>query len=165
MKLLLAVWLTLSPQPPTLCYDDCSTSQSGIALIQHFEGFMPFVYKDAAGKDTIGFGHLIRPGETFKQPMLPNDAEKLLRADVATAERAVNRRVAIPLKQTQFDALTSFTFNLGEGSLTSSTLLRRVNAHRHQDVPAQFLRWVNADGKPLPGLIRRRQAESEMYAI
>jgi lysozyme len=165
MKLLLAVWLTLTPQPPTLCVDDCQLSDKGIALIQHFEGFMPFTYKDAAGLDTIGYGHLIRPGETFEQPMLPQQAEKLLRNDVAIAERAVNRRVTIALKQNQFDALTSFTFNTGEGALAKSTLLRRVNAARHTEVPAQFLRWVRAKGQILPGLVRRRQAEADLYAI
>lgn len=145
----------------------CQCSRAGIELIQHFEGYSPFVYEDVAGKKTVGFGHLIVDGEQFDEPLLPEEASELLRKDVAVAERGVNRATRITLRQSQFDALTDFAFNLGTGALQSSTLLRRVNAETHDEVPAQFLRWnkarVNGVMQPVRGLTRRREAEVEFY--
>lgn len=148
--------------------EPCSISDTGLALIRNFEGYSPFVYKDIAGKETIGFGHLILPGESFKEPLLPEAANELLRDDVGEHEGHVNGRVTVELQQHQFDALTSWTFNLGPGSLSRSTMLKRVNARRHQDVPPEMLRWNKArqNGvlKTSRGLTRRRKAEGAMYA-
>jgi lysozyme len=156
--------LLLTPVPENKpCNDNCRMSDEGVQLVRTFEGFSPFVYKDVAGKPTIGFGHLILPGEKFKEPMTGPEAEALLRADFKPVEREVNRSVVISLRQSQFDALGSFSFNLGVGSLRSSTLLRYVNAHRHPEVPAQFMRWVYADGKVFKGLVNRRAAEAGFY--
>lgn len=146
------------------CLKDCMVSERGITLTQHFEGYMPFVYDDVADKKTIGFGHLLRDGESFPQPLLPDDADKLLRNDLKVAETGVNRLVAVPLRQGQFDALTDFAFNLGVGRLEASTLLRRVNATRHAEVPSQFERYVYAGGKKVKGLALRRKAEADLYA-
>ena len=82
------------------------------------------VYKDAAGYDTIGFGHLVRPGEKIQEPLLGEAAEKLLNKDIAPKAAAVNAHVSMPLFQGQFDALLSWTYNLGEGALKSSTMLK-----------------------------------------
>lgn len=148
----------------TQCRHDCAITDTGLALIRNFEGYSPFVYKDAAGLDTIGYGHLMRPGETFTQPLLPEEADKLLRKDVGVAERGVRRRATIHLLPGQFDALVSFTFNLGEGALQKSTLLKKVNAEKHAEVPSQFEKWVYAGGKKLRGLVLRRKAEAKLYA-
>ena len=91
-------------------------------------------------------------------------AEDLLRRDVETAERAVLRHIRVPLEDGQFDALGSFTFNLGSGALQRSTLRRKVNREEHAAVPAEFRRWVWAGGRKLKGLIRRREAEVGLYA-
>lgn len=151
------------PEPPTC--SPCDISTEGLALIKHFEGFSPYVYIDAAGHPTIGFGHLIKDGETFKEPLLGQAAHDLLLADALFAVNAVNQRVEPRLFQGQFDALASFTFNLGGGAFGKSTLLKRVNAERHADVPEQFMRWVYAGGKKLRGLERRRKAEAVMYEM
>ena len=91
-------------------------------------------------------------------------AEDLLRRDLAVAERTVLRLICVPLADGQFDALASFTFNLGSGALQRSTLRRKVNRDEHAEVPAEFMRWVWAGGRRLKGLIRRRAAETKFYA-
>lgn len=146
------------------CDNDCKISDTGLALIKFFEGFSPFTYKDAAGYPTIGFGHLIRPGETFDEPLTGPAADKLLRKDVTDAERGVRRSVKVLLFIHQYDAIVSFTFNLGSGALAKSTLLKRINAERHDDVPNQLDKWVYAGGKKLRGLAIRRTAEGVLYS-
>lgn len=159
--LMLVFPLVAAAQSP--CPKKCATSEAGLAFIRNFEGYRPFVYLDAVGLPTVGYGHLMRKGEKITQPLMPEHANMLLREDVKVAEGGVKRRVVIGLDQNQYDALVSFTFNLGEGSLAKSTLLRKVNAEQHQEVPPQFMRWVNAGGRPLLGLITRRRAESILY--
>jgi lysozyme len=81
------------------------------------------------------------------------------------AEQAVCRLVKVPLTDGQFDALVSFTFNLGSGALQRSTLRRKVNREEHEEVPREFLRWVWAGGRKLKGLVRRRAAEADLYRL
>ena len=111
------------------------------------------------------YGHLLRPGEDeiFKNGISPEAGEALLIKDVLLAEQAVCRLIKVPLTDSQFDALVSFTFNLGSGALQRSTLRRKVNHEEHEEVPEQFLRWVWAGGRKLRGLIRRREEESLLY--
>lgn len=137
-------------------------SQAGLDLIKSFEGYRAHVYRDIAGKPTIGYGHLVRQGESFDY-LDRQESEVLLRKDVASAEGAVNRLIAVPLHQWQFDALVSFTFNLGGGALQRSALRRVVNREEHDAVPAEFAKWRMAGGKISKGLIRRRAAEAELY--
>lgn len=138
-------------------------SANGLKLIQRFEGFEGEVYVDAAGYPTIGYGHLIKQGEDFSGGISYAQATRLLEQDVSFAERAVQRLIRISLTQPQFDALVSFTFNLGGGALQRSTLRRKVNRYEHSEVPDEFMRWTWAGGRRLRGLIRRRQAEAELY--
>jgi len=140
-------------------------SQQGLALIKRFEGFSPTIYLDAAGLPTIGYGHLLRSGEAemFARGISEEAGIALLIKDVQKAEQAVLRLVRVPLSEDQFDALVSFTFNLGSGALQRSTLRRKVNREEHADVPPEFMRWVWAGGKKLRGLIRRREAEAALY--
>lgn len=140
-------------------------SENGLALIRHFEGFVPHIYQDAAGIATIGYGHVLRPGENaaFENGIEKQAAEKLLMQDVAIAARAVMRFITLPLQQHQFDALCSFTFNLGAGALQRSTLRQVVNRGEHLAVPRELMRWVWAGGRRLPGLTHRRQAEGALY--
>jgi len=140
-------------------------TREGLNLIKRFEGFESHIYKDAAGYPTIGYGHLLRPGEAefFKNGISGAAGEALLIKDVLYAEQAVLRLIRVPLTNGQFDALVSFTFNLGSGALQRSTLRRKVNSEEHQEVPAQLLRWIWADGRKLRGLARRRKAEAELY--
>lgn len=140
-------------------------TQEGLNLIKRFEGFEPEIYLDAAGLPTIGYGHLIRKGEhkMFENGISEAAGEALLIKDVLLAEQAVLRLIKVPLTNGQFDALVSFTFNLGSGALQRSTLRRKVNREEHEDVPEQFMRWVWAGGRRLKGLICRRAAEAALY--
>lgn len=79
------------------------------------------------------------------------------------AEQAVNHLVSARINRNQFSALVSFVFNLGSGNFKNSTLLKVVNAENHLDVPNELIKWRNASGKPLLGLLRRRLAESVLY--
>lgn len=139
------------------------TTPQGLALIKHFEGGSAVPYRCPGGMMTIGYGHVIRPGETFPEPLSQEEAEILLRRDLSIAEHAVLRLIQVPLSDGQFDALVSFTFNLGAGSLQRSTLRRKINREDHAEAPPEFLKWCRAGGRKLPGLLRRRKAEALLY--
>ena len=143
--MLLALGVMISPveHPPEPCVDNCAVSDAGLALVKHFEGYSPIVYEDAAGYPTIGFGHLIKPGEKIEEPLLGEAAERLLLQDVKPKAAAVNARVSVPLFQGQFDAVLSWTYNLGEGALKSSTMLKKINTARHDEGNH---RWFHRQG-------------------
>lgn len=140
-------------------------TQNGIDIIKLFEDFSSTIYICAADYPTIGYGHVIKSDEQghFSSGITIEQAETLLRQDLATAERAVLRLINVPLTDGQFDALVSFTFNLGAGSLQRSTLRRKVNRGDHDAVPAEFAKWIWAGGRKLRGLIRRRTAEINLF--
>ena len=140
-------------------------TQDGLDLIKRFEGFSPTVYICPAGYPTIGYGHLVHDHEQdrYQQGITEQEAEDLLRRDAQAAERAVLRLIDVPLTDGQYDALVSFTFNLGAGALQRSTLRRKVNREQHAEVPAQLMRWVWAGGRKLKGLQKRRKIESRFY--
>ena len=141
-------------------------TDEGINLIKRFEGFSSSIYICPAGYPTIGYGHVVRDDEKqqFAQGIDKDEGEELLRQDVRWAERGVLRLIDVQLTDGQFDSLVSFTFNLGTGALQRSTLRRKVNREEHDDVPAQFKRWVWAGGRKLNGLMRRRNTESIIYS-
>lgn len=139
-------------------------SDNGIALLKEFEGCVLTAYPDpGSGGDpwTIGYGTTkgVVPGMTITK----EEAEALLREDLAKFETAVENAVKVPLTQNQFDALVSFTYNVGEGALTSSTLLRLLNGGDYGAAAVQFDRWNRGPNGPMPGLIRRRAAERRMF--
>lgn len=140
-------------------------TQEGLDLIKRFEGFSPTIYICPAGYPTIGYGHVVRGDERdrFADGIDEEEASDLLQRDVRWAERGVLRLIDVPLSDGQFDALVSFTFNLGTGALQRSTLRRKVNREEHAQVPREFMRWVWAGGKRLNGLERRRRAEVKAY--
>jgi GH24 family phage-related lysozyme (muramidase) len=115
---------------------------------------------------TIGSGHVITRADAikFKDGISKPIALALLSLDAAIAERAVQRAIKVPLSQAQFDALVSFTFNLGGGALYRSTLRQVINRGDMEAAPAQFRKWVWAGGRKLPGLIRRRAEEARIFA-
>ncbi len=138
-------------------------SEDGLRLIRRFEGFSAMPYLCPAGYLTVGYGHVVKNPDAFRQPITEDEATEILTVDVETAEHAMLRLISVPLTDGQFDALVSFTFNLGAGALQRSTLRRKVNREDHEDAAAEFLRWVWAGGRKLNGLIRRRQAEAALY--
>ena len=136
--------------------------KKGIDLIKHFEGFSPTVYACPSGVPTLGFGST--HGITMDSPPITEEEGlELLMLDIAKFERAVERLITAPLNQNQFDALVSFSFNLGSGSLQNSTLRRRVNRSEYERAAEEFPRWVFAGGRKLKGLVRRRYAERELF--
>ena len=138
-------------------------TDKGIFLIQAFEGFSAFPYRDVAGLWTVGIGHLIKSSETFTMPITQQEGEALLRKDLWTAERAVLRLIRVPLNDSQFDALVSFTFNLGSGSLQRSALRAKINRGEYEAAGDEFLKWIWAGKKKSKGLLRRRIAERGMF--
>jgi lysozyme len=142
--------------------NNLSYSKDGLSLTESFEGVRLTAYQDQVGVWTIGYGHTgpdVHAGLTITQ----DQANMLLLGDVGSAAAAVNRLVTIPLIQNEFDALVDFVFNVGIGNFTSSTLLRDLNASSFADAAAQFARWDHAGGMVVAGLLRRRQAEAELF--
>jgi len=138
-------------------------TEDGLRLIRRFEGFAASPYICPGGYLTIGYGHVVKNPQAFRQPITEDEATQILAIDIQAAERAVLRLITVPLRDGQFDALVSFAFNLGAGALQRSTLRRKVNAEDHDDVPSEFAKWVWAGGKKQKGLIRRREAEAALY--
>jgi lysozyme len=136
-------------------------SKEGINLIKKFEGCELEAYKCAAGVWTIGYGstHGIEKGMEISQER----ADMLLLEDVEKFEKIVNDAVNVSLVQCQFDALVSWTFNLGGGNLNSSTMLKVLNDRKYDEVPSQIKRWNKAAGQVKQGLIRRREAEALLF--
>ena len=96
-------------------------------------------------------------------PITEAAAEVLLRRDMEGAARDVRLRVKVPLAMCEAAALISWTYNLGGGNLGASTMLRRINANLKAEVPAEMRKWINQEGKPLVGLLRRRWAEAAIF--
>ena len=136
-------------------------SQEGIALIKKFEGCELEAYKCAAGVLTIGYGHT--KGVTESMKITQSEAESMLVEELVEYEKAVLDAVTISIDQCMFDALVSWTYNLGPTNLRSSTMLTVLNKGEYDDVPAQIKRWNKANGKVLDGLIRRREAEALLF--
>ncbi|BEM86815.1 lysozyme [Serratia marcescens] len=141
-------------------------SKNGIELIKRFEGLRLKAYQDSVGVWTIGYGWTqpvdgkkVGPGMQIDQVT----ADRLLKCGVVQYEQGVNQLVKVKITQGQFDALVSFAYNLGLRSLSTSTLLQKMNAGDKQGAADQFGRWVNAGGKRLDGLVARRAAEREMF--
>jgi lysozyme len=142
------------------------TSPSGLELIKEFEGLRLKAYKCPAAVWTVGFGHTSAAGDpvvTSGLVITKAEAEEILKCDLVQYEDAVRKLVKVALTQSQFDALVSFTYNVGEAQFSRSTLLKRVNAGRFNEVPAEFMKWTKGGGKELPGLVRRRRAEVKLW--
>lgn len=149
------------------------TSKEGIELIKKFEGLhkvqedgMVSAYRCPAGKWTIGFGSVrgVRSGMKITK----EEAEALLIKDIQDHNKAIYRNVNVPLTQGQFDALSSWVFNLGEANFKSSTALKLLNQGRYDEIPEQLMRWnkarVNGKLQVLNGLTRRRAAEAAIFS-
>ncbi len=133
-----------------------------IELIKHFEGFRSKVYLCPTGYKTIGYGHVLLEKDKF-QEVNSIEAEELLIQDLNKAAISVINNISIMLTQGQFDALVSFTFNLGGAALQRSVLRQKINRQEHQEVAKEFMRWLYAGGVILAGLVKRRALEVEMY--
>jgi lysozyme len=144
-------------------------SPFGIELLERFEAFSATTYQDAAGIATIGYGHRIRPGESFPAQITLGQAYAVLLVDAAAAEQQLLAQVTRGLADYQREALVSFVYNLGIGKLVGSTMLELLNAGNDRAAAWEFGRWCYArDPKTgqkvqLPGLLRRRLAEEAWF--
>jgi lysozyme len=137
-------------------------SDAGFALTKQFEGLVLTSYQDQVGVWTIGYGHT-GPSVHGGLTIVEDQADQLLASDIAASVTCVNAAVSAEINQNQFDALVDFVFNLGCAALLGSTLLRDINAGNFADAAQQFLLWDHAGGVVIPGLLRRRQAESGLF--
>jgi lysozyme len=143
-----------------------NTSDAGLKLIKQFEGLRLKAYRCPAGVWTIGYGHTSAAGAPEVRENLRisrEEAETILKRDLVQFENAVSSMVKVPLTESQFDTMVSFAFNCGIAALRRSTLLKRVNAGAFEAVPAELMKWTKADGRELPGLVRRRRAEAVLW--
>lgn len=137
-------------------------NDAGVRLVQEFEGCKLDAYRCPAGIPTIGYGATgpdIRMGMTWTQ----EQADERLADDLSKFSDGVDRLVRVPLTGNQFAALVSFAYNVGLGALAGSTLLRKLNAGDYQGAADQLPRWNKAGGRVLPGLVRRRAAERDLF--
>lgn len=146
--------------------DNIKDHEQLIRLVKHFESFFPKAYLDPVKIPTIGYG-------TIKY----ENGNKVKLGDKITEEEAINEmlyelnqkynaikpHIKVELNTNQIDALVSFAYNVGEGALIKSTLLKKVNEGKFDEVPTQFMKWINAGGRPLKGLWRRRFAEALLF--
>lgn len=142
------------------------TSQAMKELIARFEGLRLKAYKCPAGIWTIAFGATTFNGKRITEGLVitKEQAYEQLERDLAVFENGVERLVSKPINQDQFDALVSFSFNLGLGSLSRSSVLRKVNADPSDPtIRDSFAMWNKAGGKVLAGLVKRRKAEADWY--
>ena len=137
------------------------TSQKGVSLIKSFEGLRLKSYQDSVGVWTIGYG--ATRGITAGMNITNEQAERMLVNDIGRFEPEIERLVRVALNQGQWDALMSFTYNLGAANLGSSTLLKLLNAGDYVGAAEQFPRWNKAGGQVLAGLTKRRAAERVMF--
>lgn len=147
-----------------------SLSAAGLAALKNEEGFRARVYQDTAGLATIGYGHLLKLGESFPAGVTQAQADTLLKSDVGIAEAAVRKMVKVPITQNMFDALVSFAFNVGtdddadavaEG-LGDSSLLKKLNAGDYSGAALGLLDWHNAGGQA-GVLAARRTREKNLF--
>lgn len=136
-------------------------SDQGLEFLKRKEGFAANAYADGDGT-SIGYGHQLLPGENFRT-VTREQAETLLRQDVAKAEVAVREGVHVPMTQAEEDALISFTYNVGTGAFKSSNLLAKFNAGDKQGAAAEFGRFVKSKGVRLAALETRRGQEQNMF--
>jgi lysozyme len=145
-------------------------SDNGLRLIKDFEGLKLTAYLCPANVPTIGYGHtktVTKLDVKNRKTITENEATILLIQDIAEYEKAVNDLVIVEIKQNEFDALVSFTFNLGVSAFASSTLRKCVNNKQMISASNEFMKWTKArvNGKltELKGLVRRRKAEQNLF--
>lgn len=138
-------------------------SKNCIDLIKKFEGLSLKSYKCPAGLWTCGYGNTQW-----------EDGTKVKEGQTLTIERAeklltywVNKyadKITVKCNQNQFDAMVSFAYNTGIGNFNTSTLKKKVIANPNDpSIRDEFMKWVNSNGKQLPGLVKRREAEANLY--
>ncbi|KAF2181601.1 glycoside hydrolase family 24 protein [Zopfia rhizophila CBS 207.26] len=147
-----------------------AVNDATVALIKEFEGFVPKPEPDPIGLPTVGYGHLCKTkgcGEVpYPFPLTKETATKLMQSDLKSPQQAITMDTAssVVLNANQYGALVSWAFNVGNGNVASSTLIKRLNKGEAADkvIAEELPKWNKAGGKTLPGLTRRRKAEVDL---
>jgi len=155
-------------------------SNNGIRVIKHLEGCVKtndkhVIYDDQSGTHidptqplpigaTIGYGHLIKPNENFRNGITEQQATELLYKDLSVAERAVHKNIHVPLTQNQYDALVSLTYNIGEKNFADSTVVKYINiptfhSTKYPNLESAWKAWNRSQGHIMSGLNKRRATE------
>jgi lysozyme len=155
-----------------------NVSPKAIAMIKHHEGVRQKAYRCPAKLWTIGVGHVLYPEQgklkledRMSVPLRPEDdrvftmeeVDGILRADLARFERGVAQYCPVPLTQGNFDALVSFAFNVGLGTLQRSTLRQKLLRGDKEGAAQELLKYCMAGGKILKGLQNRRIDERALF--
>lgn len=147
--------------------NEYTTSDNGVRFITRFEGEILHVYDDGFGYPTAGVGHLLTAAEKKQYPIgtkiTKEQSRAWLKQDLRKAEEAVRNGVTVPITQNQFDALVSFTFNVGIGGFNRSSVRSNLNNRHFTAAADSLLKWNKAGGKTVKGLTRRREAERELF--
>ena len=152
-------------------------SKNAISLLEFSEGRKNRQYPDSEGSPTIGVGHKLLPNEitsgviviggvsvSYKQGLTEDQVDDLCKQDLRVASNCIDKVVKVSLTQSQYDTLVEFTFNIGVGAFTKSTLLKKLNSGLYNEVPAQIARWVHDnDGNEVKGLVTRRNNEIKLW--
>jgi lysozyme len=142
------------------------TTPRGAQAIRTDEGLKLVAYKCPAGVWTIGYGHTSAAGAPTVHPGMKianEEAMAIFVADVENVEAQIDRLLKVKLSPSQYDAVVRFVFNIGATKFAKSTMRRKINAGKLDEVPAEFMRWVYADKKKLNGLVKRRASEAAMW--
>jgi lysozyme len=137
-------------------------NEAGLDIIRRYEGLRLQPYQDTGGVWTVGYGST-RGVSAKSPPITEQEAEDLLRLDVASAEKDITRKVSVPLNENQFSALVSLVFNIGGTNFRKSTMRALINRKWHDEAANQFPRWVYDNGRKLGGLVKRREEERALY--
>ena len=144
-----------------------TASESCLELIRQYEGFRSAPYLCPAGVWTIGYGSTRyadgRAVQSTDPKITQAQADEIMRATLKQYEDAVNRYVQVPISQNQYDSLVDFAYNAGAKNLLNSTLLRKLNLKDYAGAALEFSKWVFGGGSVLPGLVKRRAAEKELF--
>ena len=135
--------------------------ERGTEILKYFEGCKLTAYQDSVGVWTIGYGHTkgVYNGMTITQ----EEAEQMLLTELEEYEGYIENMVTVPLTQNQFDALVVWIYNLGPTNFKNSTLLKELNAGNYNAAGQEITRWNKAGGKVLAGLVKRREAEAQLF--
>jgi lysozyme len=155
---------------------DMRMSENGKKLLSSWEGLELRAYRDVGGKLTIGVGHLLTQSEQssgkiwikgepvrYDAGLSEQQALDLLAQDLEKYEAVINDCVEVNLNQNQFDALTSFCFNVGGNAFMDSTLLKLLNQGNYEAVPEQLRRWVYCNHVKIQGMVNRRENEIKLW--
>lgn len=142
-------------------------NEAGLKLLQDFEGFSPVPYRDVAGIWTIGYGSIYglsshRVTQDHRS-ITEEEATGLMERDMKTTEDRIARLVDVPVTMNQFSALCSFVYNVGTGAFQRSTARMKLNRLDYQGCADELLRWKYAGKRVIAGLLRRREAERQLF--